>query len=190
MKSGKPEGETCFSGFLVYICSRFLNKEGTKSPLFFTMSDLKEEVIAWLSEAMEGSSFLLLEVTFNPKNQHLSVLIDGDEGVPISQCVELSRLLSKKLEEKFGEEHPYDFEVSSPGVDRPLQFARQYKKHVGRDLDLLLTDGKELGGKLKEVQDEHILLVENQKKANRKTMGKEHVIAFADIKRANVIIKF
>jgi len=151
---------------------------------------IKEQVINWLNEAMAGSSFFLLDLTLNEKKHQFSVLIDGDQGVPIGQCVEMSRLLSTKLEEAYGEEHPYSFDVSSPGADSPLKLARQYGQHVGRDLQVVLTDGTVVAGKLKAFEDMKLILIQNQKGAGTKNLGKEKIISFPDIKEATVILKF
>jgi ribosome maturation factor RimP len=154
------------------------------------MMNIKEQVTNWLNEAMAESTFFLLEVRFNEKKLQFSVLIDGDHGVPIGQCVEMSRLLNVKLEESYGEEHPYSFDVSSPGADSPLKLARQYRQHVGRDLQVTLTDGTVIAGKLKAFEDNKLTLVQNQKGAGNKNLGKEKVISFPDIKEATVILKF
>jgi ribosome maturation factor RimP len=73
-------------------------------------------------------------------------VIDSPEGVKIADCAHASREISLVLDEKnFSEEHPYNLEVSSPGIDRPLKTQRDYRRIVGRDVILHLTlgvDGK------------------------------------------------
>jgi len=73
----------------------------------------------------------------------LEVFIDGDEGVTTTACAEVSRALSKELDENVLQGEGYTLTVSSPGIDRPLKFPRQYFKHVGRDILLdVNVDGK------------------------------------------------
>jgi len=162
-----------------------------RGPLFFLlMTELKTSVTNWLEEALQESPFFLVNVSASETSGKIAVEIDGDAGVQIGQCVELSRLISGKLEELYGDEHPYSIEIASAGADSPLKMLRQYKQHVGRDLDIKLKDGSELAGKFKELNGEELLMVENQKDRNKKTIGKEHRINFNDIQHANVIIKF
>lgn len=162
-----------------------------RGPLFFLlMTELKTSVTNWLEAALQESPYFLVNVSASETSGKIAVEIDGDAGVQIGQCVELSRLISGKLEELYGDEHPYSIEIASAGADSPLKMFRQYKQHVGRDLDIKLKDGSELAGKFKELNGEELLMVENQKDRNKKTIGKEHRINFNDIQHANVIIKF
>lgn len=124
----------------------------------------------------------------NKKNKVL-VLIDGDNGVSIDQCALLSRKLSAELEEKDIMEGAYRLEVSSPGVEFPLKFKRQYPKHIGRKVKVNLQDGSEKTGKLLEVGDEAIKLDEEIKEG-KKTKGQEVEIKHDDIKNMIVLVSF
>lgn len=116
------------------------------------------------------------------------VLVDGDEGVNIDQCGEISRQLSKDLDETEFLSHNYMLEVSTPGVDQPLKLKRQYKKHIGRTLKLKLAD-KMVEGKLMEVSEDNITL--NQEIGSGKQ--KEIVtlqVSFGEIEKALVMVSF
>jgi ribosome maturation factor RimP len=60
------------------------------------------------------------------------VFVDTDEGITITQCAEISRDLGAELDMKSVINEPYELEVSSPGIDKPLKLLRQYKKNIGR----------------------------------------------------------
>ena len=62
------------------------------------------------------------------------IFIDTDSGVTSGQCAEISRLISRELENSSIIEGRYRLEVSSPGLDRPLRLPRQFRRHVGREL--------------------------------------------------------
>jgi ribosome maturation factor RimP len=62
----------------------------------------------------------------------IQVFVDTDEGITIAQCAEVSRDLGAALDAKNVVQEPYELEVSSPGIERPLKLLRQYKKNVGR----------------------------------------------------------
>ncbi len=62
----------------------------------------------------------------------LQIFVDTDSGITIGQCADLSRELAARLDELNVLDEPYELEVSSPGIDKPLTMFRQYKKNVGR----------------------------------------------------------
>jgi len=62
----------------------------------------------------------------------IQVLVDTDEGITIARCSEISRQLGSELDTQNIINVPYELEVSSPGIEKPLKFLRQYKKNIGR----------------------------------------------------------
>lgn len=124
----------------------------------------------------------------NKKNKVL-VLVDGDEGITIDHCAQLSRKLSGELEEKDIMDGAYRLEVSSPGVEFPLKYQRQYKKHVGRKVKVTLNDGAEKIGRLEEVKESGIRL-EEEVKEGKKTTSQEIEINQDDIKNMIVLVSF
>lgn len=128
-------------------------------------------------------------VSGSTKKNKILVLIDGDEGVSIDECARLSRKISAELEEKDIMEGAYRLEVSSPGVEFPLKFERQYPKHIGRKVKISLNDGAEIIGKLKEVGP-GFLLVDEEIKEGKKTNWQEVQIKLEDIKNMIVLVSF
>lgn len=124
----------------------------------------------------------------NKKNKVL-VLVDGDEGVNIDQCARLSRKISAELEEKDIMEGAYRLEVSSPGVEFPLKYQRQFPKHIGRKVKVSLNDGTEKVGKLLEVKSSGIRL-EEELQEGKKTTHQEIEINQDDIKNMIVLVSF
>jgi ribosome maturation factor RimP len=118
-------------------------------------------------------------------NHKLKILIDGDQGVSIDQCAEISRKIGTQLEEKDWLDSKYILEVSSPGVDFPLVNSRQYPQHVGRRLKVKLMDGRLLEGKLKSVEEDKIRLVENSDKNEQITD-----LDYSEIEKTNVLVSF
>lgn len=60
------------------------------------------------------------------------VFVDTDDGITIAQCAEISREVGDELDAQNAINEPYELEVSSPGIDKPLKLLRQYRKNVGR----------------------------------------------------------
>src|SRR5688572_28177445 len=116
-----------------------------------TANTIREMAEASLPE----SDLFLVDVTVSdsPVRPKVTVLADGEQGITIDQCATISRRISKKIEEAFGEELSYTIEVSSPGVDFPLTQPKQFTRNIGRNLKLKLQDGTEKTGKLDEVTE-------------------------------------
>lgn len=120
----------------------------------------------------------------------ITVLADGEQGITIDQCATISRRINAKIAETYGEEASYVLEVSSPGVDFPLVQPQQFKRNVGRNLKLKLQDGTEKTGKLEEVTESGIGLMEEIKQKGKKATYEPVQIPFGEIVKANVVISF
>jgi ribosome maturation factor RimP len=75
----------------------------------------------------------------------------------------------------------YSLEVSSPGLGGAFRVRQQYEKNLGRDIEVLYTDGLKVTGKLESVLDEGIIL---------SVKGEKEEIGFNEIKKAKAIILF
>lgn len=168
------------------------NERRGQSPLFYWIEmDIVRLIEQWASETLEGTSYFLVEVLQSKKGGLISVLIDGDEGVNIDECVRVNRYLSKKIDEEI----PDDFgafvvEVSSPGVDRPLKILRQYPQHIGRKLQFTLVDGQEKIGVLLAVEKELITLEEEIKEKGKKKQMVNNSYSIANLINPKLIISF
>jgi ribosome maturation factor RimP len=123
----------------------------------------------------------------------LSVWIDTDEGITIDQCARLSRKFSAWLEENDPFDFPFNLEVSSPGLGRPLKVRRQYHKNIGRKLKVKTTAAQTVTGKLLAVDEEGITLMPESKKKAQKSEKQENTelkLAFDAIQEAKVEISF
>lgn len=123
-------------------------------------------------------------------NGKLIILLDGDNGVEIADCVAVSRHVGFHLEEENVIEHAYNLEVSSPGIDTPLKSVRQYAKNLGRTLGLKMQDGAKREGVLVELSDSGILIEEKIKEKGKKVQLVESTIPFDEITEAKVLISF
>lgn len=141
------------------------------------------------AEALKPGQFLV-EVVASAKNlSKITIVIDGDNGVTIDDCSNLSRALSARLDElDFGSNH-YVLEVTTPGLDHPLKLKRQFQKNIGRGLKVHRKDKTIILGKLVSTTEESVVL--NQEVKEGKVMvGKELAIPFNDIEKAFVMVSF
>lgn len=141
-----------------------------------------------IEELIEGSTLFLVEIKIKPTN-NIKIFLDGDNGVTIEAVSRLNRALYKHMEEtEMFPDGDFSLEVSSPGVDEPLKFLRQYKKNLGRKVEITLSDAEiPVEGVLKEVTDEEITIEETIGKKKEK---KETRVPFSNIKKTVVQISF
>lgn len=130
-------------------------------------------------------------VSDTPVRPKITVLADGEQGITIDQCAAISRRINKQIEEMLGEEEAsYVLEVSSPGLDFPLTQPQQFKRNLGRSLKLKLQDGTEKTGKLEDVTETGLGLLEEVKQKGKKATYVPVQIPYGDIVKANVVISF
>src|SRR5450631_4570636 len=118
-----------------------------------------ESIRKMLEEILvEEPVYFLVDLRIKPIN-NIKVFLDGDSGITIEKCVQVNRKLYRKLEEAaFFPEGDFSLEVSSAGLDEPLKSLRQYKKNVGRSVEVQFLDGTQKEGVLTGVRDEGIVL--------------------------------
>ena len=130
-------------------------------------------------------AYFLVEIKIKPTN-NVKVFLDGDQGVTIEKCISWNRALYRKIEEvNLFPNGDFSLEVSSPGVDEPLKLYRQYKKNIGRPVEVILKDGIKVTGKMLDVQQDAIT-VEETKGKNKKKEVIQHVFLFDNIKSTKI----
>ena len=146
----------------------------------------KEFLLNSIEEIVTGQNLLLIEYILRGDNRTriIEVFIDGEEGVTSETCNQVSNLIKARIEEENIIDSNFRLDVSSPGVDRPLKYLLQYKKHIGRNFELkyqLEDSVKSLKAKLTGIEDD-ILIFGDGKNETR--------IRFEEIKSAKVLISF
>lgn len=152
---------------------------------------MKAQVETLLTDALvERPDLFLINWEINNEN-HIKIIIDGDQGVRVQDCIDISRAVEHNLDR---EAWDFSIEVLSAGVTEPLTMARQYKKNIGRWLKVKLKD-QEVEGELTSIGDQAFTL--SYQVREKKPVGKGYVkiqkeqeIAFDAVIRATVMIKF
>lgn len=154
------------------------------------MEERIQQLEALISQILaDEPTYFLVSVKIKPTN-NIKVFFDGDEGISIEKCVQFNRALYKMIEEKgWYPDGEFSMEVSSAGIGEPLLLHRQYLKNVGRDLEIIFTDGSEKIGTLMAVTAEDILLQTTEGKG-KKAVTQQVLIPFTNIKSTTVQIKF
>ena len=134
-------------------------------------------------------SHFLVEVRIKPTN-NIKVFIDADEGVVLSDLITYNRKLYRRLEEDgLYPDGDFSLEVSSPGLDEPLKLFRQYRKNIGRFVDVTLLDGSHKEGKLVDATEEGVIVEIESGKGKKKELRQETII-FDQIKSTKIQVKF
>jgi ribosome maturation factor RimP len=151
----------------------------------------KEKVYELINEALlEKPSVFLIDLTITDSYK-IIVNLDGDTGVVLQDCIDISRAIENNLDR---EEQDFSLEVASVGVGSPLKMVRQYKKNVGRTL-IVKVASEIIEAQLVGANEEFITLAWEAREPKKIGKGKETVqkkqdIPYTEIKEAIVTVTF
>lgn len=151
----------------------------------------REKVASLLEKGLEENpSLFLIDLSITGANK-IEVTLDGDNGVTLQDCINISRAIEHNLDR---EEEDFSLEVASAGATTPLVNPRQYKKNIGRTLKVTTADQK-IEAEITGAEEDHIVLEWQAREPKQIGKGKETVrkkaeVPYSDIKEAVVVIKF
>jgi ribosome maturation factor RimP len=150
-----------------------------------TVKDLLEEGLS----QREDLFLISLDVL---SDNSIKIIIDGDNGVIVDDCIYVSRSIENNLDR---EEQDFSLEVLSAGATEPFVNIRQYTKNMGRTLSVKTKDNETIEGILTQVDDDKILLEWKAREPKpigkgKVTVKKQAEIAYDAISKAQVVIKF
>lgn len=188
----------CISQLLFLTLPKFYwsSQKGADSLPFllhtFSMEKLESHIRNFIEGILEETPELfIVEIKIsNQQASYISIVLDGDNGIGIDQCVSVSRQLSAHLEEEDLIEGSYNLEVTSPGIDQPLQSNRQFNSRIGRKLELHLADENVVAGKLEEVTEEGLKIMQEIKEKGKKVKLEPLEVPFGSIQKAMVLVSF
>ena len=154
--------------------------------------DFRAKVEQLVHEFLETRKDLYLVDLKISAGDDITVILDGDEGLSLQDCLDASRAIEFNLDR---EEHDFSLQVMSPGLSEPLKLPRQFKKNMGREIELLLNSDEKIQGEVVAVDDEKVTVVLRYRRPKLIGKGKEDVvenkeIPYTEIKKALVVIKF
>lgn len=149
----------------------------------------KEHIEQLIADHIQGTDFFVVDMAIEPDNR-IRVAMDGDNGIGIDDCVAISRHIESMLDR---DAEDFSLEVMSAGME--LKIPRQYKKNVGRTLEITTTTGQRIKGELVQANEQAVVLAyeilvkeEGKKRKTKKT--EEQAIAYKDIQSSKVIVSF
>jgi len=154
--------------------------------------DFRAKVEQLVHEFLETRKDLYLVDLKISAGDDITVILDGDEGLSLQDCLDASRAIEFNLDR---EEHDFSLQVMSPGLSEPLKLPRQFKKNMGREIEVLLNSDEKIQGEVVAVDDEKVTVVLRYRRPKLIGKGKEDVvenkeIPYTEIKKALVVIKF
>ncbi len=153
--------------------------------------DIAEQIKTWAETAVADSPYFLVELEKSKSGKVMRVFLDGDQGISIEKCGEVSRFISRQIDEEIPDDvEAFTVEVSSPGVDRPLRHARQFPQHIGRNLSFKTGDGREVEGKLLAVDGEELRLEITSSAKGKKKETIEKTFTIKGINDPMVVVSF
>ena len=123
-------------------------------------------------------------------NNSIKLIIDGDNEVSLKDCTTVSRDIEKNIDrEKFN----FSLEVSSSGIGTPLISSRQYKKNVGRKIEVFTNESKPFIGELTKVNSDSFTIEWNQRELKPIGKGKISVkknmtLFYSDVISSKVVL--
>jgi len=150
------------------------------------MDIIKENIVRISNEIAEKLNFFVIDITFRGDNRKkiIEVFVDAEKNIDADNLAEISREINSILEEQDIIQQAYRLDVSTPGVDRPLKFLKQFPKHINRNFEVSYKTEDEtrtITGKLLSVEREELTFLSDKK---------EVLIEFKNITTAKVIISF
>ena len=124
----------------------------------------EQKAEALITPILDSMGFELVDVEFVKEagEWYLRSYIDKEGGITINDCEAVSRLFSEKLDEEDFIEESYIMEVSSPGLGRPLKKEKDYKRSMGKELEIrtykVIDREKEFYGILQAYDDSSVTI--------------------------------
>jgi ribosome maturation factor RimP len=121
-----------------------------------------EQIKPLIEAKLEELGYELFDLRFFQAGSRsiLRITIDSNRAITISDCEIVSNSISGLLDqENFSSNRPYNLEISSPGIDRPLKSERDFRRIIGREVTVHLK--KDIEGK-KKIQGEVLSCEDNK----------------------------
>jgi len=149
------------------------------------MNSLNEKILTIAQQITAEKNLLLIDIVLrgNERNRVIEIFIDGEDIVSAETCALVSREINNIINTDNIIESSYRLDVSTPGVEKPLKYLTQFKKHIQRKFEVeYKTDDKtgKFQGKLIDIQDDVLVF----------DCGREVQIKFNRIIKATVLVSF
>ena len=147
----------------------------------------KEEIRKVVEPKIKELDGFLVDVKVNTANV-ITIFFDRTEGVQVEHCLEISKYVEEHFDRQLED---YELTVCSAGIDNAFMVDEQYKKNIGKEVGVLLANGKRKTGLIISYDEALVLEVAKKKKGSRKEYILEQVnISKEEIKETKLKINF
>jgi ribosome maturation factor RimP len=147
----------------------------------------KALVAQLVEERIANTDLFIVAIDISTSNK-IKVVIDGDQGVSIEQCISVSRNVEHNLDR---EVEDFSLEVSSYGLSQPLILPRQFAKYIGKSVEVITNEDKKLSGILRSHTPEQMAMeLELTKKQIKEGVEAKITLDFDAVKEVKSKISF
>jgi ribosome maturation factor RimP len=150
----------------------------------------RENIETLVKSCMEGTDLFIVDIQVSSSN-NIRILIDNDRGVTVKECIDFSRAVENGLDR---DKEDFQLEVSSPGLSEPLKVIEQYKKNIGRDVEVVTNEGHKHQGRLTGLTPDGIKISEMTKvrgdKKRPEIIQVERDLDFGHISSTKVLVSY
>ena len=153
----------------------------------------------YLAPTVEKQDLFLEDIEIKLAGAHrtVHVIVDLPEteagGVSLDRISAAAQTISDAMDnDPHDDGRPYNLEVSSPGVSRPLTEPRHWRRNVGRMVSVSALNGDDVMGRIVSVDDDGITLIPEipVKKGMKAKQGDPLRLPFANIRKGRVEVEF
>lgn len=150
-----------------------------------------DKIRAAAERELEDSPLFLVGISVTPSKE-IEVVIDSDGSVDIDDCVRLSRRIEEQLDR---EDEDFELTVTSAGIGQPLKLLRQYRKLIGKPVEVVLANGTKIRAELRDADENSITLAYKELRAVEGKKRKQefdtvHTYSLSEIKSTREFLDF
>ena len=147
----------------------------------------KEQILSIINDKVKEQNLQIVDIEIKPTNK-IFVYIDSEKGATIDECVKISRLIESNLDR---DAEDFKLEISTPGLDQPFKIPLQYKKNIGKIVEVITYEGEKQKGKLLSYINNKIKIeIEKKIKNKKQTVIEKLEFDLKQIKSTKATITF
>jgi ribosome maturation factor RimP len=148
----------------------------------------KQHIINLIEDRIrDDNDIFIVSVTVSSRND-INVVLDGDNGLNINRCIEVSRQIEQNLDR---ENEDFSLEVGTFPLGGALKMKRQYFKYIDKNVAIVLNDSSSLKGILRKMDENEVILEQElTKKKIKEGVDPMVKIPFSTIKETRALIVF
>lgn len=122
----------------------------------------------------------------------IEIIVDSDGSMGIDTCIQLSKSVEAMLDR---DQQDFELTVMSAGIGQPLKLLRQYRKLIGKDVEVVTADGTKYIAELADANEDGISIRYDEKiaaegKKRKETVTREQQLPFGNIKTTKEHLSF